>query len=134
MKRTYCEQAALKWHPDKNADNMEEATERFKEISEAHSTLSDANERAWYEYESHDPLSPCPAAAFSLTHRLPHARYDAHREQILRGGTGLDDEDDGVGIDLFKYFTTSCFKGYGDEKGGFYGKSCSMGFIWENGY
>lgn len=40
-------QAALKWHPDKNADNMEEATERFKEITEAHSTLSDRNERAW---------------------------------------------------------------------------------------
>ena len=40
-------QAALKWHPDKNADNMEEATERFKEITEAHSTLSDKNERAW---------------------------------------------------------------------------------------
>jgi DnaJ-class molecular chaperone len=42
------EKAALRWHPDKNADNMEEATERFKEITEAHSTLSDANERAWY--------------------------------------------------------------------------------------
>jgi len=27
---------------------MEEATERFQEITEAHSTLSDATERAWY--------------------------------------------------------------------------------------
>ena len=92
IKKAY-RKAALRWHPDKNAENMEEATERFKEITEAHSTLSDSNERAW---------------------------YDSHREQILRGGTGLDDDDDGVGIDLFKYFSSSCFRGYGDDKGGFY--------------
>ena len=86
-------QAALKWHPDKNTDNLDEATEKFKEITEAHTTLSDPNERAW---------------------------YDSHREQILRGGTGLDGDDDGVGIDLFKYFSSSCYKGYGDDDGGFY--------------
>ena len=27
--------AAKKWHPDKNRDNIEEATERFKMITEA---------------------------------------------------------------------------------------------------
>lgn len=35
---------ALKWHPDKNADNREEAETMFKVISEAYEVLSD---REW---------------------------------------------------------------------------------------
>ena len=85
--------AALQWHPDKNGDNLEEATERFQEISEAYATLSEPAEKTW---------------------------YDNHREQILRGGSGLDEEDDYIGIDLFKFFRRSCYKGYTDEEGGFY--------------
>jgi curved DNA-binding protein CbpA len=33
---------ALKWHPDKNPDNKEEAEAKFKEISEAYEVLSDS--------------------------------------------------------------------------------------------
>jgi len=33
---------ALRWHPDKNPDNKEEAETRFKEISEAYEVLSDS--------------------------------------------------------------------------------------------
>ena len=32
---------ALKWHPDKNPDNLKVAEETFKEISEAYDVLSD---------------------------------------------------------------------------------------------
>jgi DnaJ family protein A protein 5 len=40
---------ALRWHPDKNVGNEEEATLRFKEITAAYTVLSDGNERQWYD-------------------------------------------------------------------------------------
>ena len=40
---------ALKWHPDKNADNKEVAERRFKEISQAFKVLSDGDERAHFD-------------------------------------------------------------------------------------
>jgi len=33
---------------------------------------------------------------------------------------GVDEEDNYIGIDLFKFFSRSCYKGYTDEEGGFY--------------
>ncbi|KAG6852307.1 hypothetical protein C0991_001074 [Blastosporella zonata] len=39
---------ALKWHPDRNK-NSEEATIKFKEVSEAFEVLSDSNKRAVYD-------------------------------------------------------------------------------------
>ena len=45
---------ALKWHPDKNPENKKEAEEKFKEIAEAYSVLSDPDKRK--EYDNRDSI------------------------------------------------------------------------------
>lgn len=42
---------AKKYHPDLNADNLEQAEEKFKELSEAYETLSDPEQRKIYDEE-----------------------------------------------------------------------------------
>ena len=64
LKKAY-RKLALKLHPDKNVGDAE-AGERFKELNSAYETLSDRNERKW---------------------------YDDHREDILRGRSVDDDSD-----------------------------------------
>lgn len=88
--KTSYRKLALKWHPDKNIDNTDLAKEQFQLVQQAYEVLSDRHERAW---------------------------YDNHREQILRGSNSEYEDDS---LDVFLYFTTQCFKGYGDDEKGFY--------------
>ncbi|EPY31854.1 DnaJ like protein subfamily A member 5 [Strigomonas culicis] len=88
--RSAYKKKSLQYHPDRNYGNTEEAAVKFKEVQNAYTVLSDVNERAW---------------------------YDAHRESILRGGDGSCDPDE---INLYAYFSASCYDGYEDDEGGFY--------------
>ncbi|XP_050744253.1 dnaJ homolog subfamily C member 21 [Drosophila biarmipes] len=88
--KTAYRKMALRWHPDKNPDRLAEAKERFQLILQAYEVLSDPQERSW---------------------------YDNHREQILRGKNSEYTENS---LDVFQYFTSSCYKGYGDDEQGFY--------------
>ncbi|XP_062615173.1 dnaJ homolog subfamily B member 6-like isoform X1 [Saccostrea cucullata] len=56
VKKAY-RKLALKWHPDKNPDNKDEAEKRFKEISEAYEVLSDKEQRAIYDKYGKEGLS-----------------------------------------------------------------------------
>lgn len=47
--------AARQWHPDKNPDNVEEATEKFKQFAEANEVLRDPQQRAAYDHELRNP-------------------------------------------------------------------------------
>ncbi|KAI3355317.1 hypothetical protein L3Q82_018173, partial [Scortum barcoo] len=56
IKKAY-RKLALKWHPDKNPDNKEEAERRFKELSEAYEVLSDESKRNIYDRYGKEGLS-----------------------------------------------------------------------------
>lgn len=71
LKKAY-RRKALQYHPDKNPDNVEEATEIFSTIRSAYEVLSDPQERTW---------------------------YDDHREQILNDDMNLDDVDNDREVD-----------------------------------
>lgn len=94
--KTAYRKLALKMHPDKASMNnltVEEATSRFQLIQEAYSTLSDPQERAW---------------------------YDAHREQILKGDDEPGEDPFKTRINLYKYFSAGCYDGFNDGPNGFF--------------
>lgn len=49
---------AKKWHPDKNPDSQEEATRKFKQVSEAYQVLGDDGKRRIYDREGKENLFP----------------------------------------------------------------------------
>ncbi len=57
IKKSY-RSLAMKYHPDRNADNPEAAEAKFKEIKEAYEILSDPKKRAAYDQFGHAGVDP----------------------------------------------------------------------------
>ncbi|KAK7202802.1 DnaJ domain-containing protein [Myxozyma melibiosi] len=100
IRKGYRRQALL-LHPDKNMDNVEEATQKFALVQAAYEILSDPDEREW---------------------------YDSHREQILRDeapatstSAGASSFQSGTTIaDLLRFFDPSLFAIMDDSDIGFF--------------
>ncbi len=78
---------AKEYHPDKNPDNREEATEKFKEIQEAYEVLKDPQERARYNqfgWEGMKNAGFSPGAGFGF------GSFEDIVEEIF-GGSIFDD-------------------------------------------
>jgi len=55
IKRAY-RKLAMRWHPDKNSDNLDAAALEFQAIAEAYDVLSDAEKRAVYDQFGYEGL------------------------------------------------------------------------------
>lgn len=133
IKKAY-KKLALKWHPDKNPNNREEAQRKFQEIAEAYSVLSNAQKRKDYDVgEAEESMGGFPEYAgfrggfqdFGFADSFPsaHRRHFednsvsfAQAEAIFReffGGRDpfamFEDEDD--------FFAGSFFGHKGNAKG-----------------
>ncbi|XP_018904802.1 dnaJ homolog subfamily B member 6 isoform X2 [Bemisia tabaci] len=103
IKKAY-RKLALKWHPDKNIDNHDEANKKFKEISEAYEVLSDEKKRRVYDQYGKDGLINGGVNARSRSrHHTHHTDSDF---DLGFGGYGFEFRDP---QDVFREFFASNF-------------------------
>ncbi|XP_059472620.1 dnaJ homolog subfamily B member 6 isoform X1 [Neocloeon triangulifer] len=116
IKKAY-KRLALKWHPDKNQNNIEEATKKFKEISEAYEVLVDEDKRRLYDQRHQKPSYTRPTRSFNARsffespfHRFFDKKrrvYDQYGKEGLNGGSATRrsryEDDFGFGYPHFTF-------------------------------
>ncbi|KAM3607104.1 uncharacterized protein V6R79_001784 [Siganus canaliculatus] len=70
IKKAY-RKLALKWHPDKNPDNKEEAERKFKELAEAYEVLSDKSKRDEYDRYGSDRVRHTGSSSTDFSSDFP---------------------------------------------------------------
>ncbi|ODQ46327.1 hypothetical protein PICMEDRAFT_16227 [Pichia membranifaciens NRRL Y-2026] len=106
LKKAYRKKALL-LHPDKNPDDVENTTRLFNDVRVAYETLSDPQERSWYD-----------------SHKFQILMEDGDRDSAA----GYDDDGDNYSTyyagttveDIEKYFSNTLYQNFNDSINGFY--------------
>lgn len=112
---------AIKWHPDKHVDDKKEAEEKFKEIAEAYSVLSDPDKKKEYDtggfdFEDFDDFDNFdPFAMFESFFGPRHGKHGG----FGNFGFGFDDDEDDFFGGGFGMKGMGKGFGFGDEDFGF---------------
>jgi len=85
IKRAY-KKMALKYHPDRNTDNQEQATKKFKEIGQAYEVLSNSQKKAIYDRYGEEGLQPSNFNGFGGQRMPPD--FDIFAELFRGFGSG----------------------------------------------
>lgn len=102
LKKSY-RKLALRLHPDKNPDDIERATELFNEIRLAYETLSDPQERSWYDSHKYQIL---------MEDDDVDQQMDSQGDEVYYSGTSLGE--------LNAYMNPNLYKSFDDSVNGFY--------------
>ncbi|KAM8857190.1 dnaJ homolog subfamily B member 2 isoform 1-T1 [Synchiropus picturatus] len=91
IKKAY-RKLALKWHPDKNPDNKEEAERKFKEVAEAYEVLSDSSKRNAYDRYGSDRMRQAESSSSDFPSDFPGFNFTFRRpEDVFRDFFGDQD-------------------------------------------
>lgn len=124
IKKAY-RKLALKWHPDKNPDNKEEAERKFKEVAEAYEVLSDKSKRDAYDRYGTNKPTGASSPEFSSDFQGFNFTFRSPEEVFAEFFCGQDPFS--MFFDDFSSFGGSSFGGSSFGGSSFAGSSSRMG-------
>ncbi|AYV78934.1 MAG: putative DnaJ-like protein subfamily B member 1 [Edafosvirus sp.] len=121
IKKAY-RKLAIKWHPDKNPNNKQKASEMFKKISEAYQILQDKEKRKMYDMHGKEYFTNPQNSGMSGMNGMPgmHGINPSQFKFVFRGQPGQQQAFHFAENDIFKQFfgTSNVFDVHDEDEDG----------------